>query len=187
VATAGLADMALSRTVAGEEVEGDTNGMSFGLMYEAGRVFALNEDATACLQPILNVAWRHTTVDGYTEKGSDLGLKVDEQTYDSLTVGLGARLQAVVGESLYNRTSIFECRALVKAELGDHKGTSEVTLAGASAKVESAEMGSVGLEAGAGITIPLGDEGSSIFADASIEVYSGYTNVNGTVGYRINF
>ena len=187
VATAGLADMSLSRTVAGEEVEGDTNGMSFGLMYEAGRVFALNEDATACLQPILNVAWRHTTVDGYTEKGSDLGLKVDEQTYDSLTVGLGARLQAVVGESLYNRTSIFECRALVKAELGDHQGTSEVTLAGASAKVESAEMGSVGLEAGAGITIPLGDEGSSIFADASIEVYSGYTNVNGTVGYRINF
>ena len=187
VATAGLADMSLSRTVAGEEVEGDTNGMSFGLMYEAGRVFALNEDATACLQPILNVAWRHTTVDGYTEKGSDLGLKVDEQTYDSLTVGLGARLQTVVGESLYNRTSIFECRALVKAELGDHQGTSEVTLAGASAKVESAEMGSVGLEAGAGITIPLGDEGSSIFADASIEVYSGYTNVNGTVGYRINF
>ena len=44
-----------------------------------------------------------------------------------------------------------------------------------------------GLEAGAGLTIPLGDEGSSIFMDASVEVRAEYTNVNGTVGYRINF
>ena len=187
VATAGLADMTLNRTVAGSEVEGDTNGLSFGLMYEVGRVFALNEDATACLQPIMNVTWRHTQVSGYTEKGSDLGLKVEDQTYDTITFGAGARLQAVVGESMFNRTSIFECRALIKVDAGDRNGTSEVALAGATAEVESAELGAVGLEAGAGITIPLGDEGSSIFADASIEVRSGYTNVNGTVGYRINF
>ena len=187
VATAGLADLSLSRTVAGEEVKGSTDGMSFGLMYEVGRVYALNEDATTCVQPIFNVSWRHSEVDGYTEKGSDLALEVDKQTYDTLTFGAGARLQAVVGESIYNRTSIFEWRALLKVDVGDRQGSSEVSLAGATAEVESAEMGAVGLEAGAGLTIPLGDAGSSIFADASIEVRSDYTNVNGTIGYRINF
>ena len=191
VATVGMSDMTLNRTVAlgdtSYKTKGDTSAMNFGVMYEVGRVFALNEDATACLQPILNVAWRHTTVDAYTEKDSDAGLDVGEQTMDSVTLALGARVQSVVGESLYNRTSIFECRAMVKMEAGDHQGSSKVALLGSTAEVKSAEMGSVGVEAGAGITIPLGEAGESIFADASIEVYSGYTNVNGTVGYRINF
>ncbi len=191
VATVGTSDMTLNRTVdlgdTSYKTKGDTSAMNFGVMYEVGRVFALNEDATSCLQPILNVAWRHTTVDAYTEKGSDAGLDVGEQTMDSITVALGARVQSVVGENLYNRTSIFECRAMVKMEAGDHQGSSEVELLGSTAEVKSAEMGSVGVEAGAGITIPLGEAGESIFADASIEVYSGYTNVNGTVGYRINF
>ena len=191
VATVGTSDMTLNRTVdlgdSSYKTKGDTSAMNFGVMYEVGRVFALNEDATSCLQPILNVAWRHTTVDAYTEKGSDAGLDVGEQTMDSITVALGARVQSVVGENLYNRTSIFECRAMVKMEAGDHQGSSEVELLGSTAEVKSAEMGSVGVEAGAGITIPLGEAGESIFADASIEVYSGYTNVNGTVGYRINF
>ncbi|MBQ5665848.1 MAG: hypothetical protein IIV41_08310 [Akkermansia sp.] len=191
VATVGTSDMTLNRTVdlgdSSYKTKGDTSAMNFGVMYEVGRVFALNEDATSCLQPILNVAWRHTTVDAYTKKGSDAGLDVGEQTMDSITVALGARVQSVVGENLYNRTSIFECRAMVKMEAGDHQGSSEVELLGSTAEVKSAEMGSVGVEAGAGITIPLGEAGESIFADASIEVYSGYTNVNGTVGYRINF
>ncbi len=191
VATVGTSDMTLNRTVdlgdSSYKTKGDTSAMNFGVMYEVGRVFALNEEATSCLQPILNVAWRHTTVDAYTEKGSDAGLDVGEQTMDSITVALGARVQSVVGENLYNRTSIFECRAMVKMEAGDHQGSSEVELLGSTAEVKSAEMGSVGVEAGAGITIPLGEAGESIFADASIEVYSGYTNVNGTVGYRINF
>ena len=159
-------------------------------MYEVGRVFALDEDGSACLQPVFNVTWKHTTVDGYTEDGSDLALKVDEQTVDTVTFGLGARLQAVVGESMYNRTSIFEARVLAKADVGDRNGSADVALAslpGSKAEVESAEMGAFGLEAGAGLTIPVGEEGGSIFMDASVELRSDYTDVNGTVGYRINF
>ena len=187
VATAGLADLSLDRTVMGEKVRGESDAISFGLMYEVGRVFALNEDATACLQPIFNVSWRHTEMEGYQETGSDLGLTVGDQTLDTVTFGLGARLQAVVGESMYNRTSIFECRVLAKADVGDRQGDSKVGLAGLTTEVESAEIGAFGLEAGAGLTIPLGDEGSSIFMDASVELRADYTNVNGTVGYRINF
>jgi outer membrane autotransporter protein len=182
-----MGDISLDRTVNGTTIEGETNSTSFGLMYEVGRVFALDEDATACIQPVFNVAWRHASVDGYTEKGSDAALEVGEQTLNTVTFGLGARLQAVVGESMYNRTSIFECRLLAKADVGDRESAADVALAGGEAEVKSAESGAFGLEAGAGLTIPLGDEGSSIFMDASVELRADYTNVNGTVGYRINF
>ncbi len=187
VASVGMSEFKLSRNIMGEEQESDTNGLSFGLMYEVGRVFALNEDGTACLQPIFNVTWRHTTVDGYEEEGSNLALEVDDQTLDTITLGLGARLQAVVGESMYNRTSIFEARILGKFDAGDTNGTSEVSLAGVTGEVESAERGAFGLEIGAGLTIPMGDEGGSLFMDASLELRADYTNVNGTVGYRVNF
>ena len=190
VATAGKADLSLTRTLMGMETEAEIDGMSFGLMYEVGRVFALNEDGSACLQPVFNVTWKHTTLDSYTEDGGDHALTVDEQTVDTVTLGLGARLQAVVGESMYNRTSIFEARVLAKADVGDRNGSADVALAALEndkQKVESAEMGAFGLEAGAGLSIPLGEESGSIFMDASVELRSDYTNVNGTVGYRLNF
>jgi len=190
VATVGMSDISLDRHVAGAEMEGETDGLSFGLMYEVGRVFALTEDGSTCLQPVFNVTWKHTAIDAYTEDGSDLALEVDEQTLDTVTFGLGARLQTVVGESMYNRTSILEARVLAKADVGDRSGSADVALSavpGAKASVDSAEMGAFGLEAGAGLTIPVGDEGGSIFMDASVELRSDYTNVNGTVGYRINF
>ena len=190
VATVGMSDISLDRKVAGVETKGETDGLSFGLMYEVGRVFALDEDGSTCLQPVFNVTWKHTTVDAYTEDGSDLALEVDEQTLDTVTFGLGARLQSVVGESMYNRTSILEARVLAKADVGDRNGSSDVALAalpGATGSVDSAEMGTFGLEAGAGLTIPVGQEGGSVFMDASVELRSDYTNVNGTVGYRINF
>ena len=190
VGTIGKSDISLDRTVNGVQLEGETSGMSFGFMYEVGRVFALDEDGTACLQPVFNVTWRHSTVDGYTEDGSDLALEVGEQTLDTITFGMGARLQAVVGESMYNRTSILEARVLAKVDAGDRCGSSKVALGavpGASSSVDSNEMGAFGLEAGAGLTIPVGQDGGSIFMDASVELRSDYTNVNGTVGYRINF
>ena len=188
VGTIGMGDISLDRTVNGSQVKGETDSMSFGLMYEVGRVYAMDEDGTTCLQPVFNVTWKHTTVDAYTEKGGDVALSVDEQSLDTITFGLGARLQTVVGESMYNRTSIFECRLLAKADAGDTEGTSKVALgSSATHEVKSNEMGAIGIEVGAGLTIPLGDEGSSIFMDASAEIRSDYTDVNGTVGYRVNF
>ena len=187
VATVGLTDISMKRTVMGEDIDSTTDGMGFALMYEVGHVFALDEDATACLQPIFNITWRHTSVNGYDEKGSDLALKVGSQTLDTVTLGLGARMQAVVGESMYNRTSIFEARVLAKFDIGDRRSTTDVQLAGVKADIESAERGAIGLEAGAGLTIPLGDDGGNLFMDAAVELRADYMNVNGTVGYRINF
>ena len=53
--------------------------------------------------------------------------------------------------------------------------------------MESAEMGTVGVEVGAGLSIPLGASSGTLFFDASVELRSGYTSVDATVGYRFTF
>ena len=193
IGTIGKMDGSYERTVnyagGSYKTEGDTDGMAFGLMYEVGRVYALTEDGDACLQPVFNIAYRHTTVGGYTEDSSDAALDVDDQTLDTITLGAGARFQAVVGENLYNRTSVLELRSLAKLDVGDRASEADVAFIGGSrATVESAELGAFGVELGAGLSIPVGDENDgTIFFDVSTELRSGYSNVNGTVGYRINF
>lgn len=194
VASVGRADISLDRTVTHDNgaytTRGETDGMGFGFMYEVGHVRKLNETGSACIQPVANITFTHTCVDGYAETNSDAALKVDDITMTSVTMGLGARIQATVGENVYNRASIFEARAMAKLYAGDRQGTTSVSFAGAAmsnGQVESAERGVVGLEVGAGVTIPLGADHHAIFFDASAEINAGYTAINGTVGYRLNF
>jgi len=194
IATIGMMDSSYERTVSyGDKsytAEGDTDGMALALMYEVGRVYNIDEDGDACWQPVFNVAYRHTTVGGYTETGSDAALTVDDQTLDTITLGAGARVQAIVGENIFNRTSVFEARALAKFDIGDRASEADVALINGTghSSVESAEMGAFGVELGAGLSVPVGDENDgTIFFDVSAELRSGYTNFNGTVGYRINF
>lgn len=194
VATAGMADTTLKRTVThangSYSTEGDAEAISFGFLYELGYVVAMNESATACLQPVFNVMLAHSSLDGYSEEGCDAALKMGDVDMTTVTFGMGARAQAIVGTNLYNRSSLVEGRALLKVRTGDTEAEAENALGaipGAMGSVKAAEMGSIGAELGVGITVPMGATGGSIFADASLEVGSGYTNINGTVGYRINF
>ena len=194
VATAGMADTSLSRTVSHASgsygTEGDAEAVSFGFLYELGYVMAMNESATACLQPVFNVMLSHSSMDGYAEDGGDAALKTGGVDMTTVTFGLGARAQAIMGTNLYNRSSMVEARALLKVRAGDREAESENELAlvpGAGGSVTAAEMGIIGAEVGVGLTVPLGSDGGSVFADASVELGSGYTNINGTVGYRINF
>lgn len=53
--------------------------------------------------------------------------------------------------------------------------------------VESAKIGVFGIELGAGLTVPLGGQAGSIFVDASYGLYSEYSNLNASVGYRLSF
>ena len=113
VGSLGLADMSLDRTVghgAGSyRTSGDTNGTSLGLLYEVAYDVRLNESATALLQPLVNVSYVHASVDGYTERGSDAALRVDRQGLESLSMSLGARVQALGGEAVMNRSALFRC------------------------------------------------------------------------------
>lgn len=193
VATVGRADVSLDRTVSyaggSYKTKGETDGMGYGLMYEVSRTYMLSEDGSTCWQPVVNLTWRHSSIDAYAESGCDAALGVAAQDMNVFTIGAGARLQTVIGENLYNRASIFEARALVKVDAGDREGEAAVALleSAGAANVTAAEVGAVGLEIGAGVTIPVGLESGALFIDGSAEFRSGYTNVNGTVGYRINF
>ncbi|MBQ8516441.1 MAG: autotransporter-associated beta strand repeat-containing protein [Akkermansia sp.] len=194
VATAGMADTSLKRTVThangSYSTEGDAEAISFGFLYELGYVVAMNESATACLQPVFNVMLAHSSLDGYSEEGRDAALRMGGVDMTTVTFGMGARAQAIMGTNLYNRSSLVEGRALLKVRTGDTEAEAENTLGavpGAMGSVKAAEMGTIGAELGVGLTVPMGAAGGAIFADASLEVSSGYTNINGTVGYRINF
>lgn len=194
VASVGSSQTSLERTVnygqSGYTTEGDSDATSFGFMYEVGYVMALDPDSTACLQPIFNVTLTQTSLGGYTESGSDAALTLDGVDMTTLTFGLGARFQKAFGANVFNRTSLLETRALLKARTGDcgaEVGSSFKVAPGATANVKSAEAGTLGAELGVGLTVPLGADSGSIFADFSVDLGSGYTSLNGTVGYRVNF
>ena len=193
VASVGMADASLDRTVSysggSYRTSGDTDGFGFGLMYELGYTLPLDEDGTSALQPVFNITYTHSNLGAYTESG-DLAVRFGDQTMDTLTLGLGLRAQTTIGENIYNRTSLLEGRVLAKCDVGDRSSTASaglVSLGRTAGEVESAEVGAFGVELGAGLTIPVGQEGGSLFFDASLELRADYTNVNATVGYRINF
>lgn len=194
VVSAGVADVTLNRTVYyGSDVysaKGSTDGYAVGFLYEVGYSKVMNAAGTCVVQPVFNIELRHGAVKGYTETGSDAGLRVDDISQDIVTFGLGARLQRLVGENVYNRSSVFEARALLKADAGDKSGSAQNALingAARTAEVESAEVGAVGIELGAGVSIPVGARSGAIFFDASVELRKNYTNMDANVGYRINF
>ena len=99
------------------------------------------------------------------------------------------RIQSLTGESVFNRSALVEGRVLAKFNCGDRRSAASVGFANGIglAGVESAEIGVFGVELGAGLTVPLGSEAGSIFVDASYELYSEYSNLNASVGYRLSF
>ena len=193
VGTFGMADTDLKRTVdygvGSYTTNSSSDGTAFGLMYEVGYTVALNENATTCLQPVLNLSYRHSSLDGCSETGTDAALRGDDVDMDVFTIALGARLQSVVGTSVYNRSSIFEGRVLCKLDAGDREASTHNSFVNVGNKheVRSSEMGAFGLELGAGLVVPIAEDGGSIFFDVSAEIRDKYTEVNGTVGYRYNF
>ncbi len=202
VVTGGMADVKFNRTVgydaptvfgitmpASYKTSGSTDGYMVGAIYELGYTRMANAAGTVAIQPVFNVEIRHVGIQGYNETGSDAGLRVGDITQDTVTIGLGARVQALTGTNIFNRSAIFEGRALLKADVGDRSGkvVNAVLNTQNSAELESAEVGAVGVEIGAGISIPLGGTEGSIFIDGSLEWRSGYTSMDATIGYRVNF
>ena len=185
IGTAGTMEADYKRSAMSRSTDGDTDGTAFGLMYEVSRGVQLSNRST--LSPVLNISYRHTAVDSYSESGADAALNVGKQSLDTVTAGAGARYAAVVGQRMLNRACGFEARALVKYDLGDRQSTTSTGFTGYATRagIESAEPGAFGVELGAGISVPVGT--GSIFADGAVELRSDYTNVNATVGYRIQF
>ena len=193
VATVGLADVSLDRTVGygtgTYKAHGETDGYAAGFMYEVSYTTMLDEKGSMAFQPLFNVQYRHSQINGYNETGSDAGLRVDEATADVVTFGLGARLQTAIHGNVFGRSSVFETRVLAKADAGDNVGKANTSLLHGirSQEVESAGIGKLGVEVGAGLTLPVGSNGGTFFIDASAEFRAHYTNLNASAGYRISF
>ena len=167
-----------------------TQGIGLGLMYELGYGMILDQQGTLCLQPVFNVMWRMARLDGYSENGSTAALQVENQTYNTVTFGMGARMQAVVGHRALNNSTLLEARALLKVDVGDRRGENGVAFRYARegrSCVKGAERGVAGLELGAGLSVPLGIDAGEVFADASAELRSNATELNVTVGYKVSF
>ncbi len=188
------ADADLDRTVdygAGSyKTNGSTNGIGFGALYEAAYDIHVGEDGSNLLQPLVRASFTHVSVDGYTEtKAESMGLAVGKQDITYATFGLGARYIASIGENVFNRTATLELRALALQDAGSRRGEADVALGGATGRVRTvrgAKPGSTGLQAGAGLNVPI-QETSAIFADFSVDVRKKATSVSGSIGYRIDF
>ncbi|MDO4817487.1 MAG: hypothetical protein Q3986_03565 [Akkermansia sp.] len=194
VATLGMAETKLKRTVdygyGSYNADSDTDGKAFGLMYEVGYVTALNEDSSTCLQPVLNLSYRHSSLDGCAEhSASDAALRLGEAEANAFTAAIGARLQSAVGTSVYNRSSIFEGRVMLKFDTGDRDVAANNGFVGVPGgrDAKSTEAGLFGVEVGAGLTIPLSENAGAVFFDVTGDFRAKDTEVNGTVGYRYNF
>ena len=194
VAAAGKAQVKLNRTVsAGAHTytaHGNTSGYTFGALYELGHATITDSQGSYAVQSVLNVEYRHAALSGYSESGTDAGLRVGSTSYSVVTIGAGLRAQSIVGENSYNRTSILEARTLVKVDMGDHSGRVHNSLIngdGTTRELESARHGAVGLELGTGLTIPLGSSSGALFLDASLDLRSSSTSLDAAAGYRISF
>ena len=180
-------DRSVSHAYGSYTTQGDTDGSTYGFMYDVSRDYFLSNRSV--LSPVFNVSYRHAEVDSYCENGSNAALTVDEQSLDTVTLGLGARYAALVGQQALNRACTFEARALAKYDFGDRQSATNVGLARFAsrtrARVESGELGAFGVELGAGIAVPVGY--GSVFADGTVELRSDYTNFNAAVGYKIQF
>ena len=194
VFTYGSADTKIDRTV--DFVTGrydgttESDGSAWGLMYELGYVTALNEGATVCLQPIVNVSYRQSKLNGATETGgSDAALETGDAEAKLFTAAVGARLQSTMGTNIYNRASLFEGRVLFKFETGDRAVDARNSFVGVPGgrTVKGAEAGLFGVEVGAGLTIPLSENAGALFFDVTGDFRAKDTEFNGTVGYRYNF
>lgn len=195
IGSVGFADISLNRRVAfpdgGYSTHGSTDGLSFGLMYEVARSYKLNSDtlAEAWWQPVFNVSYIHSQVDGYSESGSDAALSVGKQESNNVIFGLGARMQGIVGQNWLNTPAIMETRVLGKAIAGRTEGSADVAIPGLAngVSVHGADPGNFGVEVGVGFSIPLGQDYGSLIMDCSAEFYSEQSSVTGVLGYQCTF
>lgn len=191
ILTGGWNDAKLDRTVSAPGLSyvasGATQGSTFGAMYETTYDYALNEDKTSILQPLLNLSFSSATMDAYTEEGAgNAGLHVDETKNTYGTIAIGARLLGTVGENLFGRSAMGELRLQVAQDIGDDTNTANVGLGGIQREVIGTKVGKTAVQIGAGISIPVTEKGS-IYMDVNTDFRSNATNVNGSIGYRINF
>lgn len=190
ILTAGLNQMDLERHVGGFQAEGETEGSSLSAYYEVGYTCALDYDYNHIIQPLVNISFTSAKVDGYKETGSigNAGLDYDSAEYFYGQVGIGARYQGVLYESVHERCAVIEARAMLTQDFGDATDEAEVALiaGGNGYKVKGVDSTGTGFEVGVGLSIPV-EQHTTLFADADLTYAPDYMGFRANVGLRYDF
>lgn len=194
ILTGGWSDADITRSVRhnlGSYQTGfNTNGTSFGAMYELTYDLALNERKTAILQPVANVSIMRSSLAGFDESGAGAaGLHVEDMDITTGNIAAGLRLKGIMGSSMNGRDVTGELRLLVSQDMGSDKTTANVAYLanpGLTQTIRSAKLGRTGVQIGAGMSIPCADYGS-FYIDGTADIRSGDNSIGAAVGYRYNF
>lgn len=169
---------------------GSTNGFGFGALYEVSYDYALNEDKTSILRPLLSASVVTTSMKGYTEHGADgMSLQVGEQKRTIATLSAGVSWVNLVNSTALNRTIATEFRLAVAQDMGDTAGKANVALManpGFSRPVYGSEVGTTALQIGVGITAPLSED-MTMYLNGHTEMRDGYINWGANIGLRRAF
>ncbi len=181
----------VTRHVQDYEAKSDTDGHTITGYYEVGYAMGLNDEYTHVLQPHMSIMLTSASMGGFTESGSigNAALSYAGEDYVYGTVGIGARYQAVLGTDVNDRLSFFEARAKVVADFGDDTHEAMVHFAGApgsSVLLTGSEVGKVGLQLGAGVSVPFGMY-KTLFFDVDADFRDCATSVSGSFGMRVEF
>ncbi len=170
--------------------QGITSGSTYGAMYEATYDIALHEETSAIFQPLLNVSVMRSEVSNFDETGAgNTGLRVTGLEGTMASVAVGGRLMGIVGGNVFGRESLGELRVQIAQDMGDSRSEGKVGFLANPAyntTVKGAKAGTTGLQFGAGLSLPSGENGT-IFVDATADIRSGMTSASGSLGYRYNF
>ena len=90
--TYGLNDNEGQRKIAGTTAKADYDSTLLGLNLNAGYTYQLTEQML--VEPRLAARYSLVDIDGYREKGSSAGLKVNDQRFEALELGAGLRVAA---------------------------------------------------------------------------------------------
>lgn len=190
ILTGGMNDMELNRRVDAYSSTASVDGSTLSGYYELGYTFALDEEFTQIIQPIVSISLTKASVDGFSETGSigNAGLDCAGDDYIYGTLSAGARYQAVLGTNEFERNSVLELRATLSADFGDATNEANVSFIGGGPvhTVKCAEVGSFGAELGAGLSVPVGAY-TTVFADADLTLRTEYTGVRANIGLRYDF
>lgn len=188
--TIGQDSIDTTRKVVDYTADGSTSGTSFSGYYELGYLIPLDEETRQLIQPIFNVSITSAKVDGFSETGSigNAGLKYDGQSLFYGSVGIGARYQAVLSQSVYERNTVLELRGQLNQHFGDSTDEATVSFLGGGSPytVHGAESGDFGVQLGAGLTIPVYNQ-TTLFGDVDGEFRSKQTDFRANIGVRYEF
>ena len=170
--------------------KGTTHGWSLGAVYEITYDIPIGEEQDSLIQPLVNLSYIRSSMKGYNESGpTAMNLCVDDQVWDTATLGIGARWIGSLAETVLERRVQVELSAMVLQDMGDSQGSADISLQaapGARQTIYGAEYGRTAVQAGVALRVPVSDQ-ALFYLNTDAEFRQGNTSWQASVGVRYDF